>query len=224
MMNRTSPERVRQDCRLIGQTLMRLALPRLLVRALVLGIAAIIWLLVASWLLDFGRGLSFDNLQALGQQTAGFLARINPYFWWGVVVIWTLIIFFIARGWLAADVAAARARPVPADELATLTGQLSDDSVAVLRWVWGSRDEPFTLGDLRLAHAELRHSRIDKLELVRQQGDILDGRAARVPGATAPGTTAPGTAVRGTSVPGTAAPAGAPAGPRLASERVEPNL
>src|SRR5690606_10762772 len=138
-----------------------------------------------------------------------FLARINPYFWWGVVVIWTLIIFFIARGWLAADVAAARARPVPADELATLTGQLSDDSIAILRWVWGSRDEPFTLGDLRLAHAELRHSRIDKLELVRQQGDILDGRAAR-----APGTTAPGTAV----------PAGAPAGPRLASERVEPNL
>src|SRR5690606_8926057 len=99
MMNRTSPGRVRQDCRLIGQTLMRLALPRLLVRALVLGIAAIIWLLVASWLLDFGRGLSFDNLQALGQQTTGFLARINPYFWWGVVVIWTLIIFFIARGW-----------------------------------------------------------------------------------------------------------------------------
>ncbi|WP_026640629.1 hypothetical protein [Bordetella petrii] len=209
MMNRTSPERVRQDCRLIGQTLMRLALSRLLVRALVLGIAAIIWLLVASWLLDFGRGLSFDNLQALGQQTTGFLARINPYFWWGVVVIWTLIIFFIARGWLAANVAAARARPVPADELATLTGQLSDDSIAVLRWVWGSRDEPFTLGDLRLAHAELRHSRIDKLELVRQQGDILDGRAARAPGATAPGT---------------AAPAGAPAGPRLASERVEPNL
>src|SRR5690606_36614591 len=116
MMNRTSPERVRQDCRLIGQALMRLALPRLLVRALVLGVAAIIWLLVAFWLLDFGRGLSFDNLQALGQQTTGFLARINPYVWWGVVVIWTLIISFIARGWLASDVAAARARPVPADE------------------------------------------------------------------------------------------------------------
>ena len=203
---------------------MRLALPRLLVRALVLGVAAIIWLLVASWLLDFGRGLSFDNLQALGQQTTGFLARINPYVWWGVVVIWTLIIFFIARGWLASDVAAARARPVPADELATLTGQLSDDSVAVLRWVWGSRDEPFTLGDLRQAHTELRHSRIDKLELVRRQGDILDGRAARPPAAAVPGTAVPGTSVPGTSVRGTSAPPSTPAEPRLASERVEPNL
>src|SRR5690606_41764090 len=116
MMNPASPERGRQDCRRIGQTLRNLGLPRLLIRAVVLRVAAIIWLLVASWLLDFGRGLSFDSLQALGQQTSDFLARINPYVWWGVVVIWTLIIFFIARGWLASDVAAARARPVPADE------------------------------------------------------------------------------------------------------------
>src|SRR3546814_15382844 len=121
MMNPTSPERVRQDCRLIGQTLLKLALPRLLIRAVVMVVAAIVWLLVASWLLDFGRGLSFDSLQALGQQTTEFLARINPSVWWGVVVIWTLIIFFIVRGLVTADVAAARPRPVPAHYLATGT-------------------------------------------------------------------------------------------------------
>ena len=70
MMNPTSPERVRQDCRLIGQTLLKLALPRLLIRAVLLVVAAIAWLLVASWLLDFGRSLSFESLRALGQQTA----------------------------------------------------------------------------------------------------------------------------------------------------------
>ncbi|MCD0506231.1 hypothetical protein, partial [Bordetella petrii] len=179
MMNPTSPERVRQDCRLIGQTLLKLALPRLLIRAVVLVIAAIIWLLAASWLLDFGRGLSFDSMQALGQQTIDFLVRINPYVWWGVVVIWSLIVFFIARAWLASDVAAARAKPVAPSDLSQLTSQLSDDVNAVLRWVWGSRDEPFTLGDLRQSLDELRHSRIGKMELVRQQSDILDRRHLR---------------------------------------------
>src|SRR5690606_25675304 len=183
MMNPASPERVRQDCRLIGQTLLKLALPRLLIRAVVLIVAAIIWLLVASWLLDFGRGLSFDSLQALGQQTSDFLARINPYVWWGVVVIWTLIVFFIVRAWVTSDVASTRARPVPPSELAQLRSQLSDDVTAVLRWVWGSRDEPFTLGDLRLALAELRHSRLGKMERARQQGDILDGHPPRPPSA-----------------------------------------
>jgi len=222
MMNPTSPERVRQDCRLIGQTLLKLALPRMLVRAVVLVVAAIVWLLVASWLLDFGRGLSFEGLQALGQQATDFLARVNPYVWWGVVAIWTLIIFFVVRGWVVSDVAAGRARPVPAADLAALSAQLSDEVLAVLRWVWGSREEPFSLGDLRLALAELRHSRIGKIELVRQQGDILDGRPARQP---AEGT-APARAAVPPTVPPTVPPAAAPitAEPRPGGARIEPNL
>jgi len=213
MMNPASPERVRQDCRLIGQTLLKLALPRLLIRAVVLVVAAIVWLLASSWLLDFGRGLSFDGLQALGQQATSFMAKINPYLWWGVVVIWTLIVFFVVRAWVNADIAATRARPVAPGDLAALAAQLSDESTSVLRWVWGSRDEPFTLGDLRQALTELRHSRIGKMELVRQQGDILDGHP--------PGQRAPG------AVP--AHPAAAPAAAaqpdtRPSGARIEPNL
>ncbi|MBV7485031.1 hypothetical protein [Bordetella sp. BOR01] len=217
MMNPTSPERVRQDCRLIGQTLLKLALPRLLIRAVVLVVAAIVWLLVASWLLDFGRSLSFDSLQALGQQTSDFLARINPYVWWGVVVIWTLIVFFIVRAWVGSDIAAARARPVPSADLATLASQLSDEVLSVLRWVWGSRDEPFTVGDLRQALAELRHSRIGKMDLVRQQGDILEGRAARQQPAGGPSQAQP--PIVPPSSQATAQPDARPAG-----TRIEPNL
>jgi len=209
-MNPASPERVRQDCRLIGQTLLKLALPRLLVRAVVLVVAAIVWLLVASWLLSLGQGLNFENLPIVGQDGSNFLQKALPYARWGVVVIWTLIIFFIARAWVASDAAAARARPVPSDDLATLVPQLSDEVVAVLRWVWGSRDEPFTLGDLRQALAELRHSRIGKIDLVRQQGDILDGRTARQP-AGGPPPARP------------AAPAPQPEA-RSAGARIEPNL
>ena len=174
MMNPTSPERIRQDSRLIGQTLLKLAAPRLTVRAIVIAVAVVIWLLAASWLLAFGRAMSFEGLHSMGQQAVDMLTRYNPIFWWVVVAIWTLIVFFSVRAWLVADMASARARMLPTAVLAQLRPQLSDDTVAVLRWTWGDRDEPFTIGDLQRARTELRHNRIGKLAAVAEQSTILD--------------------------------------------------
>ncbi|MCJ9710109.1 hypothetical protein LWS69_13850, partial [Bordetella hinzii] len=180
MMNLTSPERIRQDGRLIGQTLLKLALPRLVFRAIVLAVIAVIWLLASSWLLAFGKTLAFDSLHSLGQQTVDLLTRINPYFWWGVVAIWTLIVFFGARNWLYASLAAGRAQVVPRDVLAQLRSKLSEEVVDVLRWVWGDREEPFTVGDLQRSYFELRRNRIGKIALVREQAAILDQPGAPV--------------------------------------------
>ncbi|ARP93016.1 hypothetical protein [Bordetella genomosp. 13] len=177
MMNPTSPERIRQDSRIVGQTLVKLAAPRLVVRALVIVAAIIIWLLVASKLQDVGRSIRFDGMQALGQQTIDLLSRINPYFWWGVVIIWSIIVFFLVRSWLYANMASARARPLDVNTLASLRASLSDESIDVLRWVWADRDEPFTIGDLQRTHQELRHNRIGKIALVREQSAVLDEQA-----------------------------------------------
>jgi hypothetical protein len=224
MMNAASPDRIRHDRRLIGQTLLKLALPRLMVRAVVLIVAAIIWLMVASWLLNFGRGLSFEGLQAFGQQAIDLLTRINPYLWWGVVAIWTLIVFFAVRAWLHGDIAASRARPLTGTELSSLSSQLSDEVRGVLRWVWGSREEPFTLGDLRQASIELRHRRIDKIDLVREQSAILDGDdVATTPVLTTRATATPAEApLRADTTPARVPPIepSRPAG----SARIEPNL
>ncbi|OZI77094.1 hypothetical protein [Bordetella genomosp. 12] len=187
MMNPTSPERIRQDGRLIGQTLLKLAFPRLVLRAIVLAVIAIIWLLASSWLLGFGKTLAFDGLHSMGQQTVDMLTRINPYFWWGVVLIWTLIVFFSARSWLYASLAAGRAHVVPRDVLAQLRARLSEEVVDVLRWVWGYREEPFTVGDLQRSHQELRRNRIGKIALVREQAAILD-QPAHAPRAPVPET------------------------------------
>ncbi len=180
MMNLTSPERIRQDGRLIGQTLLKLALPRLVFRAIVLAVITVIWLLASSWLLAFGKTLAFDGLHSLGQQTVDLLTRINPYFWWGVVAIWTLIVFFGARNWLHASLASGRAHVVPRDVLAQLRSKLSEEVVDVLRWVWGDREEPFTVGDLQRSYIELRRNRIGKIALVREQAAILDQPGAPV--------------------------------------------
>ncbi|ALM85532.1 hypothetical protein [Bordetella sp. N] len=172
-MNTTSPDRIRQDCRLIRQTLLRLATPRLVLRAVVIIVAAAIWLYGAGQITDFGKTINYGALQPLGQQSIDLLNRLNPYLWWGVAAIWFLIVFFIVRSWLRGNIEAARARVVPADTFADLVPQLSEDVVDVVRWCWGSRDEPFTVGDLQRVLSETRHGRIDKIAMVREQEAML---------------------------------------------------
>lgn len=178
MMNLTSPASVRQDCRLIGQTLLKLALPRLIVRAIVIAVALVIWYLVAQWILAFGRSMNYDFLHSLGQPTVDMVQKVNPYLWWAVAAIWSLIVFFTVRAWLSASLAAGSATPVGTDVLAGLAPQLSDESLGVLRWTWGDRQEPFTIGDLRRSLSELRHRRIDKIAMVADQAAILDNPAS----------------------------------------------
>lgn len=173
-MTPTSPERIRQDSRLLGQTLLKLALPRLALWVVIAALAVVIWLIVASWLHSFGLSLRFDSMQTLGPQTVDFLNRVNPYVWWGVIAAWTLIVFFCARGWIRSSMAANRARMLDPALLAELRPQLSEGAVEVLRWAWGARREPFTVGDLQRAYRELRRNRVAKIALVHEQSAALD--------------------------------------------------
>lgn len=181
MMNLTSPASVRQDCRLIGQTLLKLALPRLVVRAIVIAVALVIWYLAATWILNFGRTMNYDFLHSLGQPTMDMVQKVNPYIWWAVAGIWTLIVFFTLRAWLSASLASGSATPVDTSVLANLAPNLSEESLGVLRWAWGDRQEPFTVGDLRRSLSEIRHNRIGKIAMVADQAQILEGSASRPP-------------------------------------------
>jgi hypothetical protein len=170
----TTPERIRQDRRLIGHTLLKLALPRLALQAVVIAVAIVAWLLVASWIRGFGATISYASLNALGPQTVEFLTRINPYLWWAVVVLWTAIVFVAVKAWLGTSRAAGRMYALDSKVLAQLRLRLSEEVIDVLRWVWNDREEPFTVGDLQRAHQELRSNRIGKIALVRAQSAILD--------------------------------------------------
>lgn len=189
MMNATSPARVRHDQRLISHTLGKLAFPRIVLRAAVVLLAIAAWYYVSRWLLDFGRAVHYDNAHALGTQTADLLTRINPYLWWAAVALWTLVVFFTVRGWLAGSIDAGRLRAIPSDTFAGLTTELSDETLDVLRWSWSNRDEPYTFGDLQRARAELRGGRIEKIAIVREQEALLAARASA--DGTAGGTVAP---------------------------------
>ncbi len=173
MTNPTSTDRVRGDCRLISQTLRKLSTPRILLRLVVIVAAAILWLWVSSLLLGFGRRLTYESFASLGQQIIDTLMLINPYLWWGVVALWSLIVFFSVRAWFNANVEAGRAAPVELGSFRMLCTELSPEVRDVMRWSWLNHEEPFTIGDLRRTLEETRHGRIDKIAIVREQEAIL---------------------------------------------------
>jgi hypothetical protein len=169
-----TPDRIRQDRRLIGQTLFKLSLPRLAILAAGIVIAICIWLYAASWLLDLGPRVGLDWLRFLGPQVSDIIGRIiNPYLWWALTAIWTIIVIYALKAWIASSLAAGRLYAVDSAVLAELRPRLCDETVEVLRWVWTDRSEPFTVGDLQRAHQELRGNRIGKIALMRAQSAIL---------------------------------------------------
>jgi hypothetical protein len=179
MMNQTTSDRVRQDCRLINQTVMKLSAPRLLIQTALVVVGVIIWFFVAGWLLQFGNTINYATLVPLGQATVDMLTRINPYIWWVIVAIWTLIAYFIVRALVDSSIRASRAASVPTGALADLTAGLSDEVIEVVLWCWSNRDEPYTLGDLRRSRIEARHGRVEKIAIVRQQEALLVGDLRR---------------------------------------------
>ena len=169
-----TPDRIRQDRRLIGQTLFKLSLPRLAILAAGIVIAVCIWLYAASWLLGLGPRVGLDWLRVLGPQASDFIGRlINPYLWWVLAAIWTIIVLYIVKAWIGSSLAASRLYTVDSAVLAELRPRLCNEVVEVLRWVWTDRSEPFTVGDLQRAHQELRGNRIGKIALMRAQSNIL---------------------------------------------------
>lgn len=207
-----SADRSQEDARLLSRTLLGLATPRLIRRAIVIVIAALVWLFICSRILGFGAGMRYTALAPLGQQTVDLLIRINPYLWWVVVVLFTLAVFFGVRGWYERSIAAGRAQPVDLRTLRDLANGLSDDGRMVLGWAWRDREDPITVGDLQLARDEMRHGRASKIYLAREQAEAL-----RLP----PVETAPAAPV--VPAPAPAAPAEPPLGdlaPRSRSQDV----
>jgi hypothetical protein len=174
MMNSTSPERVRQDCHLLRKTLFKLLLPRLLGWIGVMLVVGALWLYGAVWIFGFGATVDYGSLQFLSQATLDFLNRINVYLWSGVIILWSLILFFVARGWLRGRIGNARLMPLPVSTVTSLARNLGVAAIEVMRWCWASREEPFTIGDLQRTVWEIRRGRIVKIAIVRDQAAILD--------------------------------------------------
>lgn len=166
------------DFSLLRTTLLRLTASQKILSVVVVAVVALIWYDLLNRLIAFGQGIDYSGLPALGVQAVALLKQYNPFFWWAVVALCTLIIAYFLYQFVQGVHRRARLKIVNESTVAGLASQLSEPALDVLRWVWRERRDPLTVGDLQRTLHELRYSRYSKITLARRQSVLVDGESA----------------------------------------------
>ena len=162
-----------RDHAALRNTLLKLTATHKAVCAIVIFVVAFVWYWLVLRLVAFGHGLDYSGLEALGGATTELLKRYNPFFWWALAALCTLIIAYFLLGFVRRSRRRVNAHMVSADVIANLVAQLSEPAKSVLRWVWDDPRLPITVGDLQQTATELRSGRATKIELSKAHLDIL---------------------------------------------------
>jgi hypothetical protein len=180
MMISPNTSNIRKDVNLLGTTLLRLALPRLILRLIVLLSALAILLYCAQSILTKGRGwlefgIHVSGLnEILGKTVIDFVMQYQKFFWWFVVFLLVLFVLSGLTSWLKSSIKSGRAALAPLGEVRKLCTGLSHDALDVLDWVWHDKSTPLTVGNLQATLSQLRSNRAGKLELARAQKRELE--------------------------------------------------
>ncbi len=164
----------RQDHILLRKVLLKLtATAKILSTALVV-IVALIWYDLLNRLLAFGNGIDYAGNKLMGAESTALLQRYNPYFWWVLVILCTILIAYLAFLLVRAILARSQLRPVDPVSFQLLSEHLSGPALNVLLWAWRQRDEPLRVGDLVLARSELSAGRAARLQQAAWQRTVLE--------------------------------------------------
>ena len=168
------PQPTRADASRLRNTVLKLTAATRAFTVAVVIVVALAWWFLLHRLIAFGRNLDYSGLEALSGQIATFVKQYNPFFWWAIVALCTLIIAYFLYGFAGAMNRRARARRVDAATVAGLVGNLSPPATQVLHWSWQNRREPITVGVLQHALHELQHGRAAQIELAERHAALLD--------------------------------------------------
>lgn len=175
MMNTPNTAHTRKDAYLLGNTLLRLGLPRLIIRLVVLLSALALLIYCVQGILARGRGwlelaLHVSGLnEILGKTVIDFVMQYQKFFWWLVAALLVLFVISGLMSWLRNSIKRGRAALVPLGEVRKLCGGLSQEALDVLDWVWRDKSIPITVGNLQATLTQLRTGRNRKLDLARAQ-------------------------------------------------------
>lgn len=171
----------KSDISLLNKTLFKLALPRIIIRSVVIAVIVLVWLWAAQWLLNFGNQQDYSFLNTYSTQVADYLNSINKYIWWGLVLIGSVIVYFVISAWLESSIRRA-GNIVPKQEvLEKLIPELSPSAKEVLIWVWKDQREPITVKNLYDTRDELRAGRVNRLAQIKSQRELLGLVSETVP-------------------------------------------
>ncbi len=166
---------IRKDVYLLGNTLLRLGLPRLIIRLVVtLSVLALLLYCVQGILargkgwLEFSLHISGLN-EILGKTVIDFVMQYQKFFWWLIAALLVLFVLSGLMSWLKSSVKRGRAALVPLGEMRKLCTGLSQEALDVLDWVWRDKSNPVTIGNIQSTLAQLRSGRQRKLDLARAQ-------------------------------------------------------
>lgn len=162
-----------RDVALVRRTLRHLTATQKIASAVAVIVTGLIWWVLLQRLLAFGRGIDYSDSQLLGTQTVTLLQQYNPFFWWGVVVLITLLIIYILYGLIASAQRRVRGKLLTRTSVEQLATQLSESGREVLNWAWQDRRDPISVGVLQHTLAEMRNNRAGKITLARQHDALL---------------------------------------------------
>jgi len=175
MMNRPSTTSQHKDTPLLGSILLRLALPRLLTRIVVILAAIALVIYCAQRIMQSGKAwldfaLKLTGLsEILGKTVIDFVIQYQKYFWWFVILILILITVSCLISYLRSSLKRGRAALVPLSDVRKLCAQLSPEGLDVLNWVWKDQTQPVTVGILQTVLSQRTSGRARKLALARAQ-------------------------------------------------------
>ena len=140
-MNRPSTTPDQKDTPLLGGILLRLALPRLLTRIVVILAAIALVNYCAQRILQSGKAwlefaIKLSGLsEILGKTVIEFIMQYQKYFWWFVIFILVLIAISSLMSYLRSSLKRGRAAQVPLNDVRKLCAQLSPEGLDILDWV-----------------------------------------------------------------------------------------
>lgn len=174
-MNRPSTTSQHKDTPLLGGILLRLALPRLLTRVVVILAAIALVVYCAQRILQSGKAwlefaLKLTGLsEILGKTVIDFVMQYQKFFWWFVILILILITLSCLISYLRSSLKRGRAALVPLSDVRKLCAQLSPEGLDILDWVWKDQTQPVTVGILQTVLTQRSSGRARKLALARAQ-------------------------------------------------------
>lgn len=170
----TSPQQpTRRDQALLRNTLLKLTATQKILCVVVIAVVILVWYDLLNRLVAFGKGIDYSGLHALGVAAVALIQQYNPFFWWGVVALCTLIIAYFLNSFVQSTRQSVRAKLVDEATIAMLADELSEPALEVLRWTWSDLRHPISVGDLQRAALELRTGRAQKIGLARNHANIL---------------------------------------------------
>lgn len=156
----------------VHKTILRLTSIHKIIASAVVIIGSVVWLFIIQKILHFGRTLDYSGLEALGIDKA-LVQQYNPFFWWTVVIICTLLVTYLLIQFVQSTQRAASLKIVPEQPLKDLLKQLSPSATQVLDWSWKNRSHPITVGVLQQTTSELAKNRYSLICLAKKQEDLL---------------------------------------------------